>query len=255
MNFIITGDTDIGNTKSTNQDSMSLKVINTSQGRMALAILCDGLGGLSKGEVASASVIRAFDAWTKERLPQISSNPFEDYVIFSEWNEIIQSQNKRIKEYGAKLGIKLGTTVTAALITQQKYYVINVGDSRAYELYDGIRQITVDQTLVAREVAMGLITEEQALTDERRNMLLQCVGASEEVYADTFTGDVKKDAVYLLCCDGFRHEITPNEIYQYLQPGVLVDESVMKQNSRYLIDLNKRRRERDNITVGLVRTV
>ena len=254
MNFIVTGNTDIGLTKSTNQDSLSMKVINTPQGRMVLAVLCDGMGGLAMGEVASASVIRAFDDWARTRLPLLCNGHIEDYVIRNEWDAIIQSQNRSIQAYGGRLGIRLGTTVTAMLITQTRYYILNVGDSRAYELFNGIRQLTVDQTVVAREVAMGLLTEEQALHDERRSVLLQCVGASEEVYPDMFFGDTQVNAVYMLCCDGFRHEITADEIYQYLQPNMLFDEGGMNQNSRYLIELNKQRQERDNITVALVRT-
>ena len=72
MNFIVTGNTDIGLTKSTNQDSMSIKIINTKQGRMVLVVLCDGMGGLDKGEVASASVVRAFDKWVREALPELT---------------------------------------------------------------------------------------------------------------------------------------------------------------------------------------
>ena len=70
------------------------------------------------------------------------------------------------------------------LLTQTRYYIMNVGDSRAYELTDGLKQLTNDQTFVAREVALGNMTPEQALVDERRNVLLQCVGASDEVYPD-----------------------------------------------------------------------
>ncbi len=254
MNFIVTGNTDIGLTKSTNQDSLSMKVMSTPQGRMVLAVLCDGMGGLAKGEVASASVIRAFDEWSRTRLPELCNGPIEDYLIRNEWDAIIQSQNQKIQAYGGRLGIKLGTTVTAMLLTQTRYYILNVGDSRAYELFQGIRQITKDQTVVAREVELGLLTEEQAKTDERRSVLLQCVGASESVYPEMFFGDAQVNAVYMLCCDGFRHEITPEEIYQYLQPGVLYDENGMNQNSKYLIELNKQRQERDNITVALVRT-
>ncbi|MEE3458276.1 MAG: serine/threonine-protein phosphatase, partial [Candidatus Faecousia sp.] len=65
MNYIVTANTDIGISKNTNQDSVSLKVMNTPQGRMALAVLCDGMGGLAKGEVASASLLRAFDRWAR----------------------------------------------------------------------------------------------------------------------------------------------------------------------------------------------
>ena len=58
----------------------------------------------------------------------------------------------------------------------------------------------------------------------------------------------------MLCSDGFRHIITPEEIYQYLNPSVLVDENVMKNNAVYLTELNKQRREVDNISVALIRT-
>lgn len=254
MNFIVSGNTDIGLTKSTNQDSLSIKVVNTKQGRMVFAILCDGMGGLDKGEVASASVIRAFDNWLMTELPILCESPIEDSAIRSQWENIVTEQNNKIKAYGAGQGVKLGTTVTAMLLTQTRYYVINVGDTRAYELYNGIRQITNDQTFVAREVALGNMTEEQAHTDERRSVLLQCVGASDEVYPDMFFGDCRTNAVYMLCCDGFRHEITPEEIYDRFQPDKLLDESAMNQASIELIELNKQRQERDNITVALIRT-
>lgn len=254
MNFIISANTDIGLTKDTNQDSLSVKVINTSQGRMAFAILCDGMGGLAKGEVASAAVIRAFDNWIVTELPELCKTPIEDSVIRTQWEKIVTEQNNDIKAYGAKQGVKLGTTVVAMLITQNRYYVINVGDSRAYELTTDIKQITQDQTFVAREVALGNMTEQEALMDSRRSVLLQCVGASDEVYPDFFFGDTHGNAVYMLCSDGFRHEIMPEEIYEKLQPGVLMDEYQMSQNSNYLIELNKQRKERDNISVALVRT-
>lgn len=254
MNFIVSGNTDIGLTKSTNQDSLLLKVINTKQGRMAFAVLCDGMGGLAKGEVASASVIRAFDSWTTDELPRLCESPIEDIAIRSGWEKIVTEQNEKIKAYGAGLGIKLGTTLTAMLLTQNRYYIINVGDTRAYELYGGIKQITNDQTFVAREVALGNMTEEQAKTDERRNVLLQCVGASEEVYPDMFFGEVHADAVYMLCCDGFRHELTPEEIFEGFRADKLLDENMMNNASRELIELNKQRMERDNITVALIRT-
>ena len=66
MNFIISANTDVGISKSTNQDSLTNMVVNTPQGRMAFAVLCDGMGGLDKGEVASASVIHAFRNWVLE---------------------------------------------------------------------------------------------------------------------------------------------------------------------------------------------
>lgn len=254
MNFIISATTDIGLTKSTNQDSLSVMTLNTPQGRMVFAILCDGMGGLEKGEVASASVIQAFRKWVTTQLPQLCGAPLEDAVIRSQWEAIITEQNRTIQAYGARNGVRLGTTAVVMLLTQNRYYILNVGDSRAYELMDGLRQLTSDQTFVAREVALGHMTPEQAERDSRRNVLLQCVGASESVYPEMFFGTSQENAVYMLCSDGFRHEITPEEIWQMLQPQVLLDEYTMQQNSAALIELNKQRQERDNISLLLVRT-
>lgn len=254
MNFIISANTDVGIVKNTNQDSLTSMVVNTPQGRMAFCVLCDGMGGLDKGEVASASVITAFRNWALTELPRLCEQPLEDTTIRSQWEAIIDQQNNVIKAYGARQGVRLGTTVVAMLLTQTRYYILNVGDSRAYELTAGIRQITNDQTFVAREVAQGHMTPEEAETDSRRSVLLQCVGASDEVYPDMFFGDVAHNAIYLLCSDGFRHEITAEEIYEKLQPGVLFDEYTMQQNTISLIELNKQRQERDNISVSLVRT-
>lgn len=251
---MITANTDIGIVKTTNQDSLSVKLINTPQGRMVFAVLCDGMGGLEKGEAASASVIYAFNKWVEEELPSLSNSTIEDFVLRMQWNKIIQEQNERIKRYGAGQGIKLGTTVVAMLLTQERYYILNVGDSRAYEIDKRLKQLTNDQTFVAREVALGNMTLEQAQVDERRNVLLQCVGASDEVYPDMFFGEVKPNACYMLCSDGFRHEITEIEIFEKLQPGILFDESIMNNHTVSLIELNKQRKETDNISVVLVRT-
>lgn len=254
MNFIISANTDIGTTKNTNQDSLTAMVLDTPQGRMAFAVLCDGMGGLEKGEVASASVIKAFRSWATDELPMLCNAPLEDVMIRRRWEAIVQQQNQAIKTYGARQGVRLGTTAVVLLLTQTRYYILNVGDSRAYELTDTLRRLTNDQTFVAREIAMGHMTPEEAETDSRRNVLLQCIGASEEVYPDLFFGEPAPNATYMLCSDGFRHEITPEEIFEALRPDVLFDEQTMQQHTLYLIDLNKQRQERDNITVALVRT-
>lgn len=254
MNFIVSANTDVGISRSNNQDSLSVKVINTPQGRMTFAIMCDGMGGLEKGEVASASVIHAFDNWVQNELSLLCHEPIQDSVIRSQWNKIIDEQNKAIANYGALHGTRMGTTAVIMLLTQNRYYIMNVGDSRAYEITDSAKQITEDQTLLAREVALGNMTEEEAKHDSRGNILLQCIGASEVVYPDMFFDDVKTDAVYMLCSDGFRHVITPEEIYEKLQPACLLDENTMNTQVRELIELNKQRLEKDNISVVTVRT-
>ena len=254
MNFIVSAKTDVGNVKSTNQDSLSVKVLNTSQGRMVFAVLCDGMGGLEKGEVASASLVQAFDHWVNAILPVLLNEPLSDFVIQKQWEQIVADQNNLIKNYGVRHGVKLGTTVVAILLTQDRYYILNVGDSRAYEIVSSMKQLTTDQTFVAREVALGNMTPEAALTDERRNVLLQCVGASDEIYPEMLFGNVCENAVYMLCSDGFRHEVHEDEMFAKFRPDVLYDAYTMDKHSVELIELNKFRKERDNISVVLIRT-
>lgn len=254
MNFIVSATTDIGLTKSTNQDSYNVRVFSTKQGKIVLAVLCDGMGGLAKGEVASASLVNAFCKWAENKLPILCEGEIMDSDICADWSSIAIEYNEKIKSYAASYGTNMGTTVTALLLTEKRYYIINVGDTRAYEITDAVTILTKDQTVVAREVELGNLTPEEAKKDLRRSVLLQCIGASQEVYPDMFFGDTKLNAVYMLCSDGFRHEITDYEIYQYLNPNVMVNVDGMKRNMNALIELNKQRQERDNISVISIRT-
>ena len=162
MNFLISSATDKGTTKNTNQDSFNVRVISTSIGKMVFAVLCDGMGGLSKGEVASASLVNAYCKWAESKLPVICEKGITDFEIRSDWVSIATEFNEKIKIYGRKCGLLsgVGTTVTALLLTESRYYIINVGDTRAYEITDRVKLLTKDQTVVEREVDLGNITPE-----------------------------------------------------------------------------------------------
>ena len=139
--------TDIGTTKSVNQDSSMVKVAMTvAQKKLAIAVLCDGMGGLSSGEVASSAVIRRMEKWFYEELPdllneknqtmQLNENEEKrDYIwelIRSNWYSIVQEMNEQIAEYGKKRNIILGTTVVAVMVLDNEFLTMNVGDSRIY---------------------------------------------------------------------------------------------------------------------------
>ena len=172
MEFMISATTDIGLTKNTNQDSFSVRQFRSNYGNVVLAVLCDGMGGLAKGEVASATLIRAFEKWSDHQLPQLLRNGLEEQALQRDWNQIITENNEKIKNYGKQTGINLGTTVTALLITGTRYHILNVGDTRAYEIADHIQVLTQDQTVVAQEIACGRLTPEEAERDPRRSVLL-----------------------------------------------------------------------------------
>lgn len=254
MDYLVSASTDIGIKKNTNQDSLAIKVAETSIGKVTFALVCDGMGGLQHGEIASANLILAFSNWFDNDLPRLIERGLDNDKVSQEWDWIIQRENKRILLYGKQIGIRLGTTIAAALFTDSRYYILNVGDSRVYEIKESVTQLTQDQTVVENEFRQGRLTREQADRDPRRNILLQCVGAIQNVYPEMIYGETKRDAVYMLCSDGFRHVISNDEIYQYLNPEVLTSKEIMKQYGDYLVELNKSRMEEDNITVSLIRT-
>ena len=97
------------------------------------------------------------------------------------------------------------------------------------------------------------MTPEEARKDSRRNVLLQCVGASDFINPEFLTGQMAENTVYMLCSDGFRHVITPEEIFNRLNPVNMQDEETMRQQLVYLTDLNKYRREDDNISAAAIR--
>lgn len=255
MSYLVSAYTDVGIRKKTNQDSVLLQVAQTGLGEIAFGVVCDGMGGLAKGELASATLIRAFAVWFQNDLSNLIKQGFTEQGLFSQWKSIIISQSKKIAQYGEANGISLGTTVAAVLIIQNRYYIINVGDSRIYQINSTLNQLTKDQTFIQREMDAGRMTAEEAKTDPRRNVLLQCVGASDVVEPEFLSGEVSQGDVFMLCSDGFRHIITPEEIFQFLNPLVLQTEQNMMENSKYLTDLNKYRMENDNISVSLIKVL
>lgn len=251
MRFIATADTDIGISKDTNQDSVLIKHATVDGDEVLMAIICDGMGGLSKGELASAAVVRAFSQWFDEELPFELEN-LDLQVIGGKWDLLLKDLNLKILEYGQSIRTDLGTTFTGMLFVGNQYVIAHVGDSRAYQIGAKLNQLTTDQTFIAREISRGTMTPEQAKTDKRRNMLLQCVGASRTVEPEVLIGTTEKGA-YMLCSDGFRHEVTEEEIYESLNPVNLLNKKAMHSNAQYLIEKVKSRQERDNISVVLIK--
>lgn len=251
MRYIATADTDIGISKDTNQDSLLIKHASTDEGEILMTVVCDGMGGLAKGELASATVIRAFSKWFDEELPYELEH-FDIRVIGGKWVNLLKKLNYELLEYSNKLKISLGTTFSGMLCVGNQYVIAHVGDSRVYRISSKVKQLTTDQTFVAREVSRGTLTEEQAKTDKRRNMLLQCIGASRTVEPEVLYGTVEK-GVYMLCSDGFRHETSDEEIFDLFKPINLKNKKVMHSNARYLIEQLKSRNEKDNISVILVK--
>ena len=255
MSFLTAVHTDIGIRKKTNPDSALIMQAQTDVGDILFTVVCDGMGGLAKGEVASATLIEAFTHWFEDELPKIVNTDNPQQVINASWENIIMNTNSRISNYASQFGISMGTTLNAVLFMKGRYYIVNIGDSRTYCLSDGLYQLTKDQTFVQREIDYGRMTPAEAAVSPQRSVLLQCVGASEFIEPAYSTGEYAPGQVFMQCSDGFRHVIAPEELFQYLNPSVLPDEQTMMDNAVYLTELNKSRHETDNITVLLVKVI
>lgn len=255
MKYIVTADTDIGIAKETNQDSICVRVANYKEEQIVMAIICDGMGGLSKGEVASATVIKDFCKWFEEELP-LHMNKLSWEYLTEEWDKIAKNCNTKIMKYGKKNSVNIGTTMVGIFIYNEKYMLFNIGDSRIYKISSSrnIKQITEDQTLVQHEIKMGNMTIEQAKKDPRRSVLLQCIGATRTLKPEIRLGKIESKCMYMLCSDGFRNKIDEEEIGDNLSPKVLKNKSDMHQSSLNLIDTLKKRFEKDNISVVLIKT-
>ena len=255
MKFYVSAATDVGVRKQVNQDSLSVKRFLTPDGEVIFAVLCDGMGGLQHGELASKSIVQAFSDWGDQILTQLLRSPLEDHRIRKEWERIVSEQNKLLRSYGLRNGCELGSTVCVLLLSQRRYYILNIGDSRVYEIGASVRQLTQDHTVVAEAVRLKNLTPEQAAKAPMQNVLTRCVGVSETVFPDLFFGVPRSGVTYMLCSDGFRHHISEEELRFYLlrseDDGEIFD---IRQRTHMLIEKNKQRGETDNISVIAIYT-
>jgi serine/threonine protein phosphatase PrpC len=198
-----------------------------------LAVVADGLGGLSHGELASGLVCAAFRLWFDDELPQVLAGDHLHSTAFAEtlkasWRRLLAAINLTILNVSADGGSSMGSTVCAALLLEQSghvsYHVLGVGDTRCY-LFDaaGFRQLTRDQTVARRELELGTITADQLESHPGGNVLLQAIGATKALVPDIVSGTVSvgadgtaasgvpgaavdaaaASAHFLLCSDGF----------------------------------------------------
>jgi serine/threonine protein phosphatase PrpC len=228
-------------------------VAETPEGNIVFGLVCDGVGGLAQGELASAHVVTAFSDWFGSELPSMAGPDNADRVA-ARWEALLSECNDRIMAHGAKCGAKMGTTASAILIqTNGDYLIAHVGDSRIYEIGDSIRALTKDHTVVAAAVEAGRLTPQQAREDARRHVLTQCVGASPALKPDIFSGKAPKDSLILLCSDGLYNKVSDQEFHMILSPFRSASAAPMDRVLEDMVTTCKARGETDNITALLIR--
>lgn len=245
--------TDAGIKRTVNQDSVCLKIAESAEkGQIAMVIICDGMGGFQKGELASAEVIRTFSEWFEYSLPMLLQD-ISWQVLEYEWCAMLTELNTRLMEYGQSEKVRLGTTFSGIFCIEDQYMIVHVGDSRIYCIENDITQLTEDHTLVARKVKMGEIKPEDVETHPQRNVLTQCVGASRNLKPQVIFGENHKNTIVMLCSDGFRHVLTKHEMIDAFSPKNMGTMKDLEHAGQEMVDLVKQRNETDNITVALLK--
>ena len=221
--------------------------------KILLAAVCDGMGGLAKGEAASGAMVKALAGWFENDLQELLADGIFKEKLFASFRGLFCRTDRRIAAYGQAARISLGTTAAVIIIVRDRFFLANVGDSRIYCLHKGIRLLTKDQTFVQNEVDAGRMTEEEAARDPRQNILTQCIGAGTDVVPAFSGGKAEEGTLFLLCSDGFRHVITPEEIYSRLTPQKMRTQQMLQRNLGDLVLLNLERNEDDNISALAVK--
>lgn len=254
--------TDIGAKNRVNQDAIMVKTaVSRDLGRICFAVCCDGLGGLSRGEVASGAFIQRMEEWFFNDLAGMTADPVygpgDSHRLLCRvrimWSDIASQMNEDIAEYGRQEGIKLGTTAVLFLLVGHRYLVMHVGDSRLY-LYQGghFRQMTRDHSLIQKQLDSGVITPMQALVSDKKSVLLQCIGASETLEPDFQEGALFQDASVILCSDGCWRKLSTSELSESMRDITRRDERMINERAQELITCARRRGEQDNISVILI---
>lgn len=242
--LIIYGNTDIGNIRSVNQDTLAYEVINEE---LAFAIVCDGMGGHHGGEIASQITCDTIFKTLHEKLINCKNEEeYKSLIINAISNANITVYEKAVEE---EEYIGMGTTVVVLVYTLDKVYIAHVGDSRAYMFNSGVLyQITKDHSLVQTLLEKGEITQEEMEIHPRKNLITRAVGVDCIVDIDiTELSLTKSEKIsFLLCSDGLTNECSNKTIKQILTDArseLVVDT---------LIDLAKRMGGHDNVTVVYV---
>lgn len=235
--------TDKGIVRKQNQDTFF--VCCDEEKKIALLVVCDGMGGAAAGNVASQLAIDTFTECVKSRLAGMQNQLnfaeiFEDALVKA--NAAVFESSMQNLEYRG-----MGTTLVAAIITEREAVVANVGDSRAYLITGyGITQVTRDHSIVEDMVARGDITREQARTHPSKNLITRALGTSSEVYPDIFFVDMQEGDYLFLCSDGLSNQVSDQEILYEIKRGERTPGACEK-----LLEIAMVRGAPDNITFVL----
>lgn len=202
--------TDRGAVRTENQDCVFITQIRSRS--CLAAVLCDGMGGVHGGKIASELAVSAYMADLrrvlisgKEKKPELA--PLMDAAC-TVANAVVYGYSVSNTENAG-----MGTTLVAVTVCGRNAEIINIGDSRAYLIeHKKIRRVTRDHSVVEDMVARGEITSEEAAHHPQKHLITRALGVDPEVSADHFSVRLRMGSKLLLCSDGLSNTLSEQEI-------------------------------------------
>lgn len=224
-----------GCTARKNQDSVVLLQALTARGRVLMAAVCDGMSGLSQGEVASGYVTERLQEWFYESLLYAVRKKKPYWVVRRSLDRLTFHMQQQLQQYAGREEIELGTTMTVLMVWEKTYLVWHLGDSRLYRV---------------RGRHMKRVTKDHI---RQREQLTKCVGSFGYYVPDHHMGVLHKGEGLLLCSDGFRHCVAGEELQAVLCPGQIKEEAQIERRLTEIGEACMKRGERDNLSAVYVK--
>ncbi len=249
--------TDTGRVRTGNEDSFIVAELKDKEvktitdnldgyrvgpGGLLLAV-SDGMGGAQAGEVASRLAI--------EQLMRRLGAPAQKESVTDRLSDGLKSANHAIRHASRENPSfsGMGATMTAALIYQGQAYLGQVGDSRCYLIHAGeVRQVTKDQSLVQVLVDIGQMTKEQAAQSPQRNVILQSLGARDEIEPAVSVVPLTHDDYLVLSSDYLMQKVSDSEMCEIIESYPTLSAACAQ-----LVALANERGGDDSITVIVAR--
>ena len=238
--------TDVGRVRTRNEDALGAfepadPELLHSRGR--LFVVADGMGGHTRGDVASRVAVQSLhDAYYD---PQRSASLPESLRVS------VESANTAVyRESGVATGQEpMGTTLTALVIRDHDAFLAHVGDSRAFLIRARqIRQLTEDHSLVAELVRDGVLSATEAEHHPSAHVVLRALGLAPDVAVEVQGPlSLRGGDMLVLCTDGLSRQVRAHEIRR------LAETRAPHQACTELVSMANQRGGPDNITVQLIR--
>ena len=239
MRYVAGCRSNIGRVRENNQDAVALRTFEKKGNNFIVLAVCDGVGGLEHGEMASSLAVARIEAWFDEITEWLDLAEADGELLFSHMKDLVEECNTLVRECRVARGMEMGTTLSLLMIVRDIYYIIQVGDSRVYRYNRGLlEQLTVDASVT------------RIKNGRMKTYLDNYLGKQEELWFTSTVGRVTQRDLFVVCSDGFYHQLLPEDLREYerkLRKVKKVDEACEE-----LIERMMDRGEKDNITVGIV---